>query len=66
MLALQDQVGMDAAALKERQIDVLETGPCDGTVGIIVVVADPDTVSYLRSRYDTVTVAGWLQPLSGW
>lgn len=66
VLALQDRVGTDRALLENQGIEVLGTSACDGVVGIIVVVADPDTVSYLSSRYDTVTVAGWLQPLTGW
>ena len=65
LLALQDRVGIDRALLENRGIEVLGTSACDGTVGIIVVVADPDTVSYLRARYHTVAVAGWLQPVSG-
>src|SRR5437879_6839071 len=55
LLALQDRVGTDRALLQQRGIEVLGTSACDGSVGIIVVAADPDTVSYSKSRYDTVT-----------
>jgi hypothetical protein len=48
----------------------LETPPvrlvCEGRVGVLVAVADPETVHYLESRYPSVVVSGWLQPVSGW
>jgi hypothetical protein len=51
-------------ALKARGITVLQTMPCDDTtLGVTVVLADENTVSWLTSHYGPVKVAGWLRPV---
>ncbi|MDQ6883549.1 MAG: hypothetical protein M3077_04815 [Candidatus Dormibacteraeota bacterium] len=62
MLALQDRVIRDSA-FQSGQIQMIRTLPCEGKVGILVVVADAGTVAYLTRRYPAVVVAGWLQPV---
>lgn len=62
-LALQQRVGQDQATLVQHGVAVLETVPCpSSTLYMLVAVADEATVSYLKSRYGPVEVAGWLQP----
>jgi hypothetical protein len=65
VMALQDRVVRDPA-FANRNILFLESMPCEGRVGLLVAVADPETVSYLQGRYPAVVVTGWLQPISGW
>jgi hypothetical protein len=63
-MRLQQQLGDDLLTLRARQIDVLETMPCDDTtLGIVVVVADRDTGNWLTSHYRPIKVVGWLRPL---
>jgi hypothetical protein len=51
-------------ALRAHGIMVLETMPCDDTtLGVTVVVADDETISWVTSHYAPVKVAGWLGPL---
>jgi hypothetical protein len=65
VLALQDRIVRDRAFVNGR-IELLVSTPCEGRVGVLVAVADPETVHYLESRYPSVVVSGWLQPVSGW
>ncbi len=65
VMALQDRVVGDSAFANHDMV-FLESMPCEGRVGLLVAVADPETVSYLQSRYPGVVVTGWLQPISGW
>lgn len=62
MLALQDRVIRDSA-FQNGQIQMIRTLPCEGKVGMLVVVADAGTVAYLTRQYPAVVVAGWLQPV---
>jgi hypothetical protein len=62
--ALQDRVVRDPA-FGNGKILFLESMPCEGNLELLVAVADPETVSYLQSRYPGVVVTGWLQPISG-
>lgn len=64
ILALQDRVVRDSAFINHN-IVFLESRPCEGMVGMVVAVADPDTVRYLQRQYPAVLVVGWLQPISG-
>jgi hypothetical protein len=63
-MPLMGQVDNDWVALRARGIDLLETMPCDSaTVGIVVVVADDQTVGWLTSHYRPIKVGGWLRPV---
>jgi hypothetical protein len=63
--ALQDRLVVDPA-FDNGKILFLESLPCEQRLELLVAVADPETVSYLESRYPGVVVTGWLQPISGW
>ena len=54
----------DRALLKAHGIQILEFGVCQGSLFIVVYVADRETVNFLAKRYAPARVAGWLRPVS--
>jgi hypothetical protein len=56
----------DDKVLRTRGIQLLEFGPCQDFVFVVVAVPDSTTVGFLTDRYGSgkVVVAGWLQPVA--
>jgi hypothetical protein len=53
-----------ADALRAHGIIVLQTMPCDDTtLGLTILLADDETISWVSSHYPPVKVTGWLRPL---
>jgi hypothetical protein len=57
-------MGDQEGSARSQGIEVLQAFSCDErTLGLVVVVADQRTVTWLTNRYGPVKVAGWLRPV---